>query len=136
MTWARIVVLLSALPFAGVGLAFVTLPVEMGALVGLDATSVTADNDLRGVYGGLSLGCAAFLAWCGRREVRVRVGVRAQVFLFGGLVIGRCVSLVVAGLPDGLGLALHGAEIVGLACGLSAWHTMGPAGHAPEAGRL
>ena len=136
MSWPRLVVLLSALSFAGIGLAFVAAPAEMGRLVGLELTSVTADNDVRGVYGGLSLGCAALLAWCGARDVRVEAGVRAQVFLFGGLVAGRFVSLAVAGAPDALGLALHGGEIVGLLCGLSAWRMLRHAGHAPAAGRL
>ncbi len=136
MSWPRVVVLLSALPFAGIGFAFVLAPVQMAALVGLDATSVTADNDLRGVYGGLSLGCAALLAWCGARATRVEFGVRAQLFLYGGLAAGRIVSLVVAGLPDALGLALHAGELVGVACGVSAWRTLQPSGHAPEAGRL
>lgn len=120
MSWPRWVCLLSALPFAGVGLAFAAAPSEMASLVGLEITSVTGDNDLRGVYGGLSLGCAALLAWCSMREERTYVGVHAQVFTFGGLAGGRAVSLVVSGWPDALGLALHGAEIVGLACGATA----------------
>jgi hypothetical protein len=136
MTWPRLVVLLSALPFAGVGLAFVAAPVEMARLVGLEATSVTADNDLRGVWGGLSLGCAALLAWCGARETRVDMGVRVQLFLYGGLASGRAVSLIVAGAPDALGLLLHGGEIVGVACGASAWAMLRRQGHAPDAGRL
>lgn len=138
MSWPRLVCLLSALPFAGIGMAFIAFPVEMGRLVGLDVTNVTADNDLRGVYGGLSLGCAALLAWCGLREERVFVGVHAQVFTFGGLVVGRAVSLVIAGPPGRLGFALHGAEIVGLICGLSALRQVRRARHAtvPAAGRL
>ncbi len=136
MTWPRAVVLLSALPFAGIGLAFVAAPVEMARLVGLEATSVTADNDLRGVWGGLSLGCAALLAWCGARETRVEMGVRVQLFLYGGLAAGRVVSLLVAGVPDALGLALHAGEIVGVACGASAWAVLRGRGHAPATGRL
>jgi hypothetical protein len=120
MSWPRLVCLLSALPFAGVGMAFLVAPVQMGALVGLEVTSVTADNDLRGVYGGLSLGCAALLAWCAMRDDRTYVGVHAQVFTFAGLAGGRLVSLVVSGPPEPLGLALHAAELVGLGCGLSA----------------
>jgi len=136
MSWPRLVCLLSALPFAGIGLAFVTLPLEMGRLVGLDVTNVTADNDLRGVYGGLSLGCAALLAWCGLHETRVEFGVRAQLLLYGGLAAGRVVSLVVAGVPDALGLMLQAGELVAVACGLSAWYVLRSQGPAPNAGRL
>ena len=120
MSWPRWVCVLSALPFAGIGMAFIVAPAEMAALVGLELTNVTADNDVRGVYGGLSLGCAALLAWCGASESRVAIGVHAQVFTYAGLAGGRCVSLVVVGAPEPLGLALHGAELVALACGLSA----------------
>ena len=120
MSWARFVVLASALPFAAIGMAFIAAPETMGALVGLELTNVTADNDLRAVYGGLSLGCAVFLVWSGSAEHRLLAGVHAQVFTFAGLVVGRFVSLALRGLPDGLGLALHGAEIVGLTCGIAA----------------
>ena len=120
MSWARFVVLASVPPFAAIGLAFLVAPVAMAQLVGLEATNVTADNDLRGVYGGLSLGCAAFLLWCGLHEDRLRAGVHAQVFMFGGLAGGRIVSLVLRGAPDALGLALHAAECVALVCGLVA----------------
>lgn len=120
MSWPRWVCLLSALPFAGVGIAFLVAPATMSAHVGLEVTNVTADNDLRGVYGGLSLGCAALLAWCSMRDDRTYVGVHAQVFAFAGLAGGRLVSLLVSGMPEPIGLALHAAEIVGLGCGLSA----------------
>ena len=119
--WPRIVVLASVPPFAGIGVAFLVAPAAAGALVGLELTNVTADNDVRAVYGGLSLGCAAFLLWCGLDVARLEAGVRAQVFTFGGLAGARFVSIALHGLPEPLGLALHAAEIVGLACGVSAW---------------
>lgn len=124
MSWPRVVCLLSALPFAGIGLAFVSYPDGAASLVGLELTNVTADNDVRAVYGGLSLGCAALLAWCAADEARVAVGVHAQVFTFAGLVAGRFVSIAMVGMPEAIGLALHGAEIVGLGCGLSALHSV------------
>ena len=93
-------------------------------MVGLELSNVTADNDVRAVYGGLSLGCAAFLLWCGLDEARLEAGVRAQVFTFGGLAGARCVSIALHGLPDALGLTLHAAEIVALVCGVSAWRVL------------
>jgi len=132
MSWPRLVVLLSALPFVGIGLAFVAAPGAMAPLVGLEPTNVTADNDLRAVYGGLSLGCAALLAWCGVREERIGLGVSAVLFLYGGLAAGRFVSLAVAGAPEALGFMLHAGELVGLGCGLSArWMLRAPAGIEP-----
>jgi len=120
VSWARLVVLASVPPFAGIGAAFLVAPALMASLVGLELTSVTADNDVRAVYGGLSLGCAGFLLWCGLRSERVAAGVIAQVFTFAGLVGGRTLSVALRGAPDTLGVALHAAETVGLACGLVA----------------
>jgi tetrahydromethanopterin S-methyltransferase subunit F len=135
-SWARIVVLTSALPFAAVGLAFLAAPEAMAPLVGLEPTNVTADNDLRAVYGGLSLGLAVFLLWCGLREDRLQAGVHAQVFTFGGLAGGRIVSLVLRGAPDAIGFALHAAEVAGLICGLVALFQLrgGPVSERPTSG--
>lgn len=120
MSWARFVVLASVPPFAGIGAGFLVAPAFMASLVGLELTNVTADNDVRAVYGGLSLGCAAFLLWCGLRPGQLAAGVHAQVFTFAGLVAGRTLSVALRGAPDALGVALHAAEIAGLACGLVA----------------
>jgi hypothetical protein len=136
MSWPRVVLLLSALPFALVGLAFLVAPVDMAALVDLEAIGAIADNDLRGVYGGLSLGCAALLAWCSANDARTYIGVHAQVFMYGGLAAGRAVSLAIAGVPDALGVVLHGGEIVALVCGLTALRQVRHPSSVHYAGRL
>jgi len=137
VSWARLVVLASVPPFAGIGAACLLAPAQMASLVGLELASVTADNDVRAVYGGLSLGCAAFLLWCGLKSERVAAGVMAQVFTFAGLVGGRTLSVALRGAPDALGVALHAAEIVGLACGLVALAQVRRAEGAPrEAARV
>ena len=121
MKLARIVLLLSALPFAGVGLAFLLQPAGMGSLVGLSLESPTADADVRAVYGGLQLGCALVLAWAAASPQRVRAGLLALMALYGGLAGARLLSYAVVGLPSSLGIALHLGEIVALACGALAW---------------
>lgn len=126
MRVARVVLVFSALPFAGIGLAFLVAPSAMGAFVGLTLDGAVADNDLRAVYGGLQLGIALFLAWCAAAPERLRAGVAAQLCTFGGLAFGRVVSWGVAGSPGELGIALHGAELFGVAAGIVAWRALPP----------
>ena len=114
----------SALVFVPIALGFLWSPEAMGRLVDVQLGSVSADNDLRAVYGGLQLGCASFLWICAGRHGWWRAGLAAQLLLFGGLVLGRLVSLVAVGLPGALGTALGSAELVGLAAGAWAWRQL------------
>ncbi len=133
MSFARIVLGLSALPFAAVGLAFLVAPTSMASLVDVDVTSPTADADVRAVYGGLQLGCAFILALASSRPEWVRSGLVAQLALYGGLGLSRFISYALVGLPSTLGFLLHFGELAGLAFGALAWravsrHTLqGPA---------
>lgn len=124
MRLARIVLALSALPFAGIGVAFLVQPKAMALLVGVEVTDATADADVRAVYGGLQLGCALLLAGAATRPAWVHPGLVAQIVLYGGLAAARFVSYAVVGLPSALGLALHLGEIVGWICGVAAWQAV------------
>jgi hypothetical protein len=115
--FARLVLGLSALAFAGIGAAFLVAPEAMAARVGVSLAGAAAANDVRAVYGGLQLGVAACLVGCARRPETLRTGLAVQLFTFGGLAAARLVSLLLDGNPGALGLALHAAEIVGFACG-------------------
>jgi hypothetical protein len=115
--FARLVLGLSALAFAGIGAAFLVAPQAMAARVGVSLAGAIAANDVRAVYGGLQLGIAAFLLYSVRRPDALRSGLAVQLFTFGGLAAARFASLVLDGNPGALGIALHGAEIVGLVCG-------------------
>jgi hypothetical protein len=115
--FARLVLWLSALAFAGIGAAFLVAPEAMAGRVGVSLAGATAANDVRAVYGGLQLGVAAFLARCARRPDALETGLTVQLFTFGGLAAARFASLLLDGDPGALGLALHAAEIVGFACG-------------------
>ena len=115
--FARLVLGLSALAFAGIGAAFLVAPEAMAARVGVSLAGAAAANDVRAVYGGLQLGIAAFLFHSARRPDVLRTGLAVQLFSFGGLAAARFASLLLDGNPGALGLALHAAEIVGFACG-------------------
>jgi hypothetical protein len=118
--FARIVLLGSASVFGAVGAAFAAAPEPMARQVGLSLAGALADNDVRAVYGGLQLGCAAFLWHCAGARDRLALGLVAQLLLFGGLLLARFASWLAVGLPGGLGLALHAGEVVGFALGVVA----------------
>lgn len=120
----RFVLFGSAVAFGGIGLAFLVAPGAMGARVGVSLAGATADNDVRAVYGGLQLGCAAFLALCATRPAWYAPGIAAQLLTFGGLAGARLLSWLAVGLPEPLGLALHGAEAAGLVLGGLAWRSL------------
>jgi hypothetical protein len=118
VSFSRLVLALSALPFAGIGLAFLLAPAALAARVGVSLGSATADHDVRAVYGGLQLGCAALLLFGAARPERVRFALTAQLLLYGGLAGARLVAWAAAGAPSGLGVSLHAAEMLGF---LAAW---------------
>jgi hypothetical protein len=120
-TIARAVLWLSAAPFVGIGLAFLIAPATMSGYVGVTLAGATADGDVRAVYGGLQLGCGAFLASCAAKRGWLSAGIAAQLLLFSGLFGARLVCWIVAGPPDPLGFALHGAELLGILAGAIAW---------------
>lgn len=121
LAFARIVLVLSAVPFAVIGAAFTLYPTRMGDLVGLSMDGSTAVADVRAVYGGLQLGCAVFLALAARNAPWCRAGLAAQLALYGGLAGARFVSYLASGLPSLLGMTLHTGELAGLALGVVAW---------------
>lgn len=123
--FARLVLRLSALPCAGVGLAFLAAPAAMGSLVGLELTSVTADNDVRAVYGGVSSGLALFLWVSASRPDWLVPGLAAQLLTFGGLALARVLSWAVAGWPGPIAHLLHAGEIVGIAAAALALRGLG-----------
>lgn len=125
MSFARAVLRLSALPFAAIGFAFLFSPAVLAAQVDVTLGSATADHDVRAVYGGLQLGCAGLLWWGAARPERLRFALVAQLLLYGGLASARALAWLVAGAPSGLGAALYGAELVGLAAGWSALRRLG-----------
>ncbi len=126
MRLARSVLWLSALPFAGIGLAFLLAPESMASRVGFTLAGATADHDVRAVYGGLQLGCAALLLWGATRPERVRFALVAQLLLFGGLAGARALAWSFVGAPSVLGLALHAGEVAGFAAGWFALRESSP----------
>ena len=119
--FGRVVVVGSALPFLGIGSAFLIAPDAMGKVVDLGLGSVTSQSDVRAVHGGLQLGVGALLLCAGLSRDWLRAGLALQLATFCGLALGRLVSLLADGAPSPFGFALGSAELVGLAAGAAAW---------------
>jgi hypothetical protein len=127
---ARAVLALSALPFAGIGLGFLLAPEAMAARVDVSLASVTADHDVRAVYGGLQIACAVLLAWGALSRSHVHTALVAQLVLYGALVAARLVGWLATGAPGSFGLWLHGLETLGLVAGAFALHRLQREGRA------
>jgi ribosomal protein S18 acetylase RimI-like enzyme len=128
--FSRFVLVAGALPFLGIGLAFLVAPASLAARVGIALSGATADADVRAVYGGLQLACGALLVAATRRGEWLRLGLSGMVACYVGLAGARVLSLALAGMPNGLGLALLAAELLALSVGLAAWRRLGRAGAA------
>ncbi|WP_438028138.1 DUF4345 domain-containing protein [Sorangium sp. So ce233] len=110
---------MAAAAFAAAGLAFLAAP-GLLTLVDLSPATPTASSDVRAIFGGLELGVAALLAICARRPAWYRAGLTAQALTFGGLALGRLLSLALDGLPRPVTFALWGPEIAGAALAIAA----------------
>jgi hypothetical protein len=111
--------------FGGAGLAFLVAP-ELLRFVDLAPGTAAARSDVRAVYGGLELGVAALLGACAHRPEWLRFGLVAQALAFGGLVLGRLVSLALDGAPTPIAVALGLAEALGAILALLALRGLRP----------
>jgi len=125
MHFTRLVLLLSAVPFAAIGAAFVAAPARMARYVDVSISGPTADADVRAVYGGLQLACAVVLLLAAKRPDRYRFGIQIQLCLYGGLAIARLASYPLAGWPSTLGAWLHVGEVAAFAFVVAAWRRLG-----------
>jgi hypothetical protein len=117
MNLAAIVLRLSALAYGGIGAAFLVAPAFMASLVGVSLETVTADNDVRAVYGGLGGGLGLFFALGSARPDWHSPALSVLVLTAGAMAAARVLSWLVVGLPAPIGYLLHAAEILGLGAG-------------------
>lgn len=96
MTFARWILTLSALAWAGFGVVLLVAPEQLSG-VGLPVGNADARIEIRGFYGGLELGIAAFLGWCLAAPERLRHGLMCAALTVGGLAAGRVVGFVIEG---------------------------------------
>ena len=119
LTGGRILLALEALVFGAFGALYWVIPVQMAAKVGVTMTNPAGIVDVQGLYGGLEVGLAVFLAWCAIRDVRI--GLAAGACALGGIALSRFVAIAHFGLPDAGVTALVVLDLVGALLSVGFW---------------
>lgn len=96
MRLARTVLVLCSAAWAGFGVMLLVWPHRLDG-VGLQVDTALARIEVRGFYGGLELGIAAFLAWSALRTARLRSALVLAALTLGGTALGRLVGIALEG---------------------------------------
>ncbi len=88
-----------ALMFAAFGLWSLLEPVAMAASLGVEVAGPNGAYELRGIYGGVSLGAAALCAAGSLREAMRRPALWFLVAYMGGYVFARAAALLLGPGP-------------------------------------
>ena len=111
---ARISLYVGAIVFLGLGMMSLVVPGNLTPLVEIAMPTPVAVMEIRGVYGGFFLGTGLFFLLFARRDSWLKPGLVAQASIFGGLVLGRTLGIVIGGAPNLFIGGLLAGEIVGL----------------------
>lgn len=110
----RIFLALMALMFAAFGLWSLLQPLEMAAGLGVTVGGPNGAYELRGIYGGVSLGAALL---CTAGTLRTGLRLPALWFLvtyFGGYIFARAAALLLGPPPTANFAAFIAFEALGL----------------------
>lgn len=97
MTAWRLVLIIFGMSFIGFGLAFVSYPGDMAALVSIALVDRGARTDIRAIYGGMELGLGVFLLTCAVQRDFVRIGLFASACVLIAMATSRFVGLLLDG---------------------------------------
>ncbi len=97
-TFARLLVILSALGFLAFGLWYVVDPVAPMLAIGVPVEGPVAATEFRAFYGGLELGLAAFLLGCAWKRHTLVPGLWLVLLANAGIGLVR-VGALAAGAP-------------------------------------
>lgn len=95
-SFARIVLLLNAAAWLGFGLMLLIAPTRLDG-VGLVVDNPLGRIEVRGFYGGLELGIAAFLCWSAARRDRLSAGLLLAALAVGATATGRLIGIALEG---------------------------------------
>lgn len=113
--FARQVLILMGAVCLFIGLASLFAPGSVADFVNIELKDATARFDFRAVYGGLDLGIGVFLVVAALRKPWRLPALNMASLVFGGLTLGRVVSLAIDEKPGVVGWGLMGLEVVLLA---------------------
>ncbi|MFN4025555.1 MAG: DUF4345 family protein [Hyphomonas sp.] len=121
----RLFLALMALLFAAFGIISMADPVGMAAGLGVDVGGPNGAYELRGIYGGVSLGAALL---CGAGAVRAALRLPALWFIIaymGGYIFARAAALALGPAPTEAYIGFIAFEAAALAGALAALRATG-----------
>lgn len=95
----RLFLALMALIFAAFGLVALADPIAMTARLGVDVSGPNAAYELRGIYGGVSLGAAILCAGGALRARLLQPALWFLIVYMGGYVFARAAALLLGPPP-------------------------------------
>ena len=114
----RILVVVSAVAYLGIGAWCLIDPLRPLADVGVTVLDDRGVIELRAMYGGLEFGMGLFLLWCARYHVVA--GLMGATMTLGGLGVMRMVGWMTLQPEGSLHPALFCVELVGTGLGVFA----------------
>lgn len=121
MQFARIVLALNGLVFAGYGLLCLLVPTTLTSAAGLGMETTVALTEVRAMYGGLELAIGVLFLLAAMRASLLESGLIAGVTVFAGLGVARAFGIMLDGDPGAYNvvaviyeLASAGLMLVGL----------------------
>ncbi|MDJ0920937.1 MAG: DUF4345 family protein [Henriciella sp.] len=91
---SRIFLALVGLLFLAFGLWSITDPLGMTSQLGVDVSGISGTFEMRGIYGGVSLGAALLCLFGALRPAMTDAALWFVTAYMGGYVIGRGASLI------------------------------------------
>lgn len=97
--WTRLFLIAMALMFAAFGLLSLFRPEAMTSGMGVDIGGPNGTFEIRGIFGGVSLGAAGLCASGAVRQRSVRPALWFLVAYMGGYCLARLASVTLGDLP-------------------------------------
>ena len=117
MKLPKITLWLTAAGFLLFGVLFLVNP-RLLENTGAQLLTPTSRFEVRSFYGGMEIGIGVFFLLAALQQSWQRVAIYAQVLIFGGLVGGRILSLVLDGVPTPDLLLFMSLEVLALLLGI------------------
>jgi hypothetical protein len=124
LAFGRIVLLLTSIFFAWTSWTSFRFPRQFAEGLGFTIGGLDGLNEVRAQYGGFFLAAALINALSLLEVLPPQIGFVVNAVIFGGLIIGRVVSLVLDGGINGYGGAIRALFVidsVGLAVTIAAY---------------
>lgn len=120
--FGRLILILAAVVWLGVGVSGLVNPTELADWFGIDLESKSALAEFRAMYGGLSIALALLHGGAAVRGAWLRPALLMSSTITAGLLFGRVVSVAMDGMFGPVVMALAGIEVVLLGLsGIALW---------------